>query len=104
MTDQIQKRGKDFEAKFAHDQDLDFKARARRNHFLALWAAGQLDVEDVDGFVETLISTGLHGDEAVAKQLRADFDAAGVDVSDHQIEREMADQLVKAREQVMSEV
>ncbi len=104
MTDQMQKRGKDFEAKFAHDQDLAFKATARRNHLLAMWAVGQLDVEDVDGYVESLISAGLHGDEAVAKRLRADFDAAGVDVSDHQIEREMADLMTKAKEQINTEV
>ncbi len=104
MTNQLQKRGQDFERKFAHDQDLDFKAHARRNHMLAMWAASQIDLEDVDAYVEAVISAGLHGDDAVHKRLREDFDAAGADVSDHQIEREMAELLAKAKEQINSEV
>lgn len=101
---EMQKRGQDFERKFVHDQDLDFKAHARRNHLLALWAAAKIEAEDLDGYVENVISTGLHGDDAVFKQLRQDFDAASVDISDHQIEREMADLLAQAKDQINSEV
>lgn len=104
MTDQLQKRGKDFEAKFAHDQDLEFKAKARRNHLLADWALEKLTLDDPEEFVEEVISAGLSGDEAVFTKLRADFNAQGVDVSDHQIEREMADLYAKAQEQVKTEV
>jgi len=104
VTDQLHKRGKDFEAKFAHDQDLDFKAHARRNHLLANWALGKLTIEDSDGFVENVISIGLKGDEAVRELIKGEFDAQGVEQSDHQIEREMEALLATARDQIKNEV
>ena len=43
----FQDREKDFESRFQHDQQLQFKATARRNKLLGLWAAAEL------GFSET---------------------------------------------------
>ncbi len=58
-------RERAFENKFAHDQEMMFKAVARRNKKLGLWAAGLL---------------GKAGDEAEAyamEVIRADFEEAG---------------------------
>ena len=101
-------REKAFESKFAHDEALRFKAEARRNKLLGLWAAEKLGKsgEDAAGYAKEVIRSDFAepGDEDVFRKIRADLDAAGVDQSDHQIRRVMQELMVTAREQVMNEV
>ena len=89
-----------FESKFAHDAQLRFKAEARRNRLLGEWAAGLMGYEGakVDEYAKSMVLADLEepGDEDVFRKLRADFDAAGVDQSDHQIRRHMDEFLAKA--------
>ena len=91
------KREEGFERKFAHDEELRFKATARRNKLLGLWVAELLGKQGDDA-------------EAYAKEVvKADFeevgevDAAGVEQSDHQIRRQMADLMAEAITQIESE-
>lgn len=59
------KREEGFEKKFAHDEELKFKAYARRNKLLGLWAAAELGKTGADA-------------EAYAKEVvLADFEEAG---------------------------
>src|ERR1700758_849559 len=101
------KREKSFEDKFAHDETLRFKALARRNKYLAAWAGAQLGLAEtqIEAYRETLIRADLEeaGDEDVFRKLRADFDAKGVKVSDHQIRREMEELLARAVRDVEGE-
>lgn len=96
-----------FEKKFAHDAALKFKAEARRNKLVGLWAAGLLGKEGdaADAYVKEVIKADLEeaGDEDVFRKIRADFDAAGVDQSDHQIRRHMDECLAEAVKQIQSE-
>lgn len=96
-----------FEKKFAHDAALKFKAEARRNKLLGLWAAELLgkNEEEAAAYAKEVIKADLEeaGDEDVFRKLRADFDAAGVDQSDHQIRRQMSDCLEEAVKQVQNE-
>ena len=96
-----------FEKKFAHDAALRFKAEARRNKLLGHWAAGLLgkEGEAADAYAKEVIKADLEeaGDEDVFRKLRADFDAAGVDQSDHQIRRRMQEFLEEAVKQVQDE-
>ena len=98
------KRERSFEDKFAHDETLKFKAVARRNKLLATWAAAQLGLpaDQVPAYQESLIRVDLTeaGDEDVFRKLRADLDAKGVKVSDHQIRREMQELLAQAVKEV----
>jgi len=98
------KREEAFERKFAHDEDLRFKALARRNRMLGLWAAEKLGRTDIDAneYAREIVRADLTeaGEEDVYRKLRADFDAAGVDVSEHQIRRTMEELLAKAIEEV----
>jgi hypothetical protein len=100
-------REKAFENKFAHDEALKFKAEARRNRLLGLWAAEKLGKAgaDADSYAKEVIRSDFHepGDDDVFRKIRADFDAHGVDQSDHQIRRAMEELMVTAREQVMKE-
>ena len=96
------KRGDAFENKFAHDEALRFKATARRNKQLALWAAEKLGRTDLDAYVREVIASDLEeaGDEDLFRKIRNDFDAAGVAQSDHQIRRTMDELLTKAMAEI----
>ncbi len=104
MSSTFDDRERAFEAKFAHDEEMQFRAVARRNKLLGLWAAELL---------------GKKGDEANAYALevvKADFEEAGHedvvrkvsgdlgDLADAETVRaKMAALLPLAKEQVMNE-
>ena len=101
---QFDDREKAFEAKFAHDSELRFKAEVRRNKLLGLWAAGLmgLSAAEADAYAKTIIEADFvkAGDEDVFLKLRADFDAKNLAVSDHQIRNEMHTLLEKAMHEI----
>jgi len=72
-------REKGYEKKFALDQDLKFKAEARRNKLIAAWAAEKLGLnsEDVADYAKEIQRADFEeaGDKDVERKLRADFDA-----------------------------
>jgi hypothetical protein len=92
------------EKKFAHDEELMFKASARRNKLLGLWAAEKLGKSgaDADEYAKSVVMADFAeaGDDDVLRKVKADFAAAGVDQSDHQIRRTMDELLAKAVEQI----
>ena len=95
-----------FENKFAHDEELKFKAMARRNKLLGQWAADKLGKTgaDAEAYVREVINSDFEeaGDHDVFRKVRKDFDAAGVQQSDHQIRRTMEELMDRAIEQVRS--
>lgn len=101
------KREEAFEKKFAHEEELQFKAIARRNKLLGLWAAEKLGYEGAraDEYAKEVVRADFDepGEEDVYRKIRQDFDANGVEESEHQIRRMMGELLVKASEQVRSE-
>ena len=101
------KRKDAFESKFAHDAELQFKAGARRNKLLGLWAAGLLGKSgaDADAYAREVVAADFEkaGDEDVFEKVRKDFDAAGVAQSDHQLRRTMDDLTQTAIEQIRTE-
>ncbi len=103
----LDKRGKDFENKFAHDQELEFKAVARRNKLLGLWAAEAmgLDADAAAAYAKEVVKSDFEeaGEEDVFRKVSGDLEARGVDKSEHQIRRTMQELMVKAREQVSTE-
>lgn len=101
------KREDGFEAQFAHDEQLRFRALARRNKVLGLWAAGKLGLTgtDAESYAKDVVVADLEeqGEEDVFRKLRSDFDARGVEVSDHQIRRNMAEMLTQALTEIAAE-
>ena len=91
------KREEGFERTFAHDEELKFKATARRNRMLGAWAAEKLGLKgaDADAYAREVVVAALEGGGVFAK-LRKDFDAKGVVQSDHQIHRHMDELLAQA--------
>jgi hypothetical protein len=98
------KRQEGFEKKFAHDEELKFKATARRNKLLGLWAAAKMGItgEAADAYAREVIKADFEeaGDNDVFRKIRRDFDAKGVDQSDHQIRRTMDELLQTAVDQL----
>jgi len=98
------KREEGFEKKFAHDEELRFKANARRNKALGLWAAGKLGLtgDEAEAYAKSVVMADFEeaGDNDVFKKVRKDFDAKGVAESDHQIRRTMDEFMAKAVEQI----
>lgn len=94
------KREESFEGKFAHDAELKFKAEARRNKLLGVWAANLMGLEgdEAAGYGASLMKADLaeKGDEDVFRKLRADLDAKKIEQSDHQIRRTMDEFMTQA--------
>jgi len=91
------KREEGFEKKFAHDEELKFKATARRNRMLGTWAAEKLGLTgpEAEAYAREVVLADIEGTGVFAK-LRKDFDAKGVVQSDHQIRRHMDEFLAQA--------
>ena len=76
-------REKGFERKFAHDEELKFRATARRNRLLGLWAAGKMGIsgDAAQAYAREVIKADLAepGEEDLFRKLRGDFDAKGIE-------------------------
>src|SRR6478735_3142064 len=98
------KREEGFEKKFAHDEELRFKATARRNKLLGLWAAEKLGKAgaDADAYAKEVVRADFEeaGDNDVFRKVRADFDSAGVAQSDQQIRVAMDELMAIAVDQI----
>ena len=96
------------EAKYALDQNTQFKVMARRNKLLGLWAADLLGLTgpDAEAYAKAVVLSDLEeaGDDDVFRKVRGDFDTGGVDRSDSRIRQQMAELMPVAREQVMNEI
>jgi len=97
-------RERGFEAKFAHDEELGFKAAARRDGLTAHWAAQKLGLAGAGEreYVTKLLSADLErpGTDVVFEMLRKDFDAAGVNESDQRIRHVMDEFFAQAIAQI----
>jgi hypothetical protein len=107
MTNGFDKREKAAEGQFALDQELRFKANARRNKLLGLWAAEKLGLsgEAASAYAVEVVKADFEapGDEDVFRKVRGDLDAKGVAVTDHQLQRQMDELMQTAVDQVKAE-
>jgi hypothetical protein len=89
------------EAKFQLDQDLEFKAQARRAKFVGLWAAGLMGLsgEEAEAYAKSVVVADLEeaGTEDLFRKIRSDLDLHAVQLSDHQIRAKMDEALAEAR-------
>ena len=100
------KREEGFEKKFAHDEELRFKATARRNKLLGQWAAAKLGLAgaDADAYAKDVVMADFEeaGEDDVFRKLRKDFDAKKIAVSDQDIRVAMNDLMAQAIQQVQN--
>ena len=97
-------REESFEKRFVHEEELHFRAEARRNKLLGLWAAEKLGKSgaEAQSYADALVAAEVtpHADETVISRILSDFQAAGVAQSEHQIRRTMDEFLAQAEAEV----
>ena len=96
------KREEGFEKKFAHDEELRFKAIARRNKLLGLWAAEKLGKSgpDAEAYAKEVVLADFEeaGDNDVVRKVVKDLDGKGV--SEQDIRAKMSELLAVAVKQI----
>jgi len=97
--DSFKDREKNFEKKFAHDEELQFKISARRNKYLGQWASQILgyDQEKEKEYIQSVIKADFEeaGDEDVFRKIKVDL--KDHNISDEEIRRKMDELNEKAK-------
>jgi len=104
-------REKAFEAQFSHDEELRFKVLVRRNKLVGLWAAEMLSLsgDEAKNYTRELIVGDFDRpgpqspEQRLFAKLRADFDEAGIELSDHRLRAKIAELGEEALRQIKSE-
>ena len=100
-------RQKGFEKKFEKDQEFQFKATARRNRLLGMWAAELMGIKgEAAAYAKDVVKADfeLPGDEDVVGKVMGDLKAKGVAQSEHQLRKKMDELFAIAKDQLMKEV
>ncbi len=100
-------REKQFEEKFQHDQELQFRVTNRRNKLLGLWAAELMGIsgEAAEAYAKEVVISDLEepGDDDVVRKVMGDFAGKNLDVSEHRVRHQMEQLLPTAKAQIMKE-
>ena len=104
MTTTFDKREDGFEKKFAHDEELRFKASARRNKLLGMWAAEKLGLSggEAEAYAKEVVMADFEeaGDHDVFRKIRKDLDDKKVAMSDQDIRGAMDELMAQAIAQI----
>ena len=104
---QFNDRERAFEAKFARDEEMQFRILARRNRLLGEWAARLMSLSDVEteSYAKDVVRADFEeaGDEDVIRKVLGDLTAAGVDCDDARIRETLAHKLVEAKRQIIEQ-
>ncbi len=96
-----------FENKFAHDEQLQFKATARRNKLLGNWAAEKMGLsgDAAAQYAKDVVASDFEeaGDDDVVRKVMADFASKNVDQSEHQVRRTMDELMGEAIAQIRAQ-
>lgn len=104
---QFNDREKGFENKFKHDSEMEFKAMARRNKLLGLWAAELMGMtgDAADEYAKEVVIADFEeaGDDDVLRKVLGDLTAKEVDMTEHLLRKQMDGLLSEARRQISTE-
>ncbi len=94
-------RERAFEAKFAHDEEMQFRITARRNRLLGEWAGAKMGLNpaETDAYAKSVVQADFEeaGDEDVIRKLMGDLTNAGIDIEEGTIRAALEEQAVIAR-------
>ena len=97
-------REKGFERKFAFDEELRFKATARRNKLFGLWVAEKLGKTgaDAEAYAKSVVIADLAeaGDQDIIRKVGLDLDGAGITLSEGELKLRLIDLMAEAVRQV----
>jgi hypothetical protein len=100
-------REREFEARFRHDQEFQFKAKARRNRLLGMWAAERLGLlgEAAERYCERVVDAQFDpgGDKAVIAKVAADLGARDPTITAARVAFELEHFAADAKHQLMRE-
>ncbi|GGD73469.1 DUF1476 domain-containing protein [Croceicoccus mobilis] len=106
MTDFNDRRRAE-EAKAAMDEEMLFRITARRNRLVGEWAAGLMNLSDVEteAYKKAVVQADFEeaGDEDVIRKVLGDLTSAGVDADDAKVRAALEEKMIEARRQLMSE-
>jgi hypothetical protein len=95
------------EAKFARDEEMQFRIQARRNRLLGQWAAERMGLSsaETEGYAKGVVQADFEeaGDEDVIRKLLGDLISAGVDANEGEVRTALADKAVEARRALIGE-
>lgn len=104
---QFDDREKAAENKFSHDKEILFKATARRNKLLGIWAAGEMGLSDdaAAAYAREVIEADFEeaGDEDVYRKVKGDLDAKAGGVSEHRVRTKMDELMEEAIKQIKAQ-
>lgn len=104
---QFDDRERGFEAKFARDEEMQFRIIARRNRLLGEWAARLMNLSDVEAesYAKDVVRADFEeaGDEDVIRKVLGDLTAAGVDADEAKIRETLGHKLIEARRQIIEQ-
>jgi hypothetical protein len=93
-----------FERKFALDEELRFKAMARRNKLFGLWAAAQLGKggADAESYAKSVVLADFEesGDADVIRKVKADLESAGKPASEQELRRNLEELMIRAVDEI----
>lgn len=102
---QFEDRERAFEAKFARDEEMQFRAIARRNRLLGEWAAGLMGLTEAeaDAYAKDVVRADFEeaGEDDVMRKLLGDLTSAGVEVDEPRIRDAIGHKMVEARRQLI---
>jgi hypothetical protein len=99
------RREQAFENRFAHDQDIEFRAVARRNRLLGLWVAERLGLspDEASTYAQSIVFANFeHPGTDIFGLVRHDLDKAGIKVADSELRLTMQNLLLKTRDDIRS--
>jgi hypothetical protein len=89
-----------YEAKFAHDAELRFRAKARRDKAIGVWAAAQLGLSGTaaEDYAKEILRSDLNqpDDATLIHKLLADFRAKGVALEEPALKKKLVDLMLQA--------
>jgi hypothetical protein len=93
------------ETAFAREEEMAFRITARRNRLVAGWAAARMGLtpEETDAYAKAVVQADFEeaGDEDVVRKLVGDLTAAGLDIGEAEVRRQLDEQTVEARRQLL---
>jgi hypothetical protein len=102
---QFNDRERAFEAKYARDEEMQFRITARRNRLLGMWAARQMGLSDAESesYAKDVVRADFEegGDHDVVRKILGDLTNAGVECDEGQIDAALRNKEIEARRQII---
>ena len=102
---QFDDRERAFEAKFARDEEMQFRVIARRNRLLGEWAARRMGLTDAEAesYAKDVVRSDFEeaSDHDVIRKVLGDLTAAGVDCDEDQVREALKNKQIDARRQII---